>query len=483
MIGKLLTPAFWAKVGSVSIRSKILGIVAICILTSALALVWYTFRDVSVAMKNELQQRGIAIGTSLAAQSRDLILTNNQFNLYTLVTETRDANADLSYIFVLDTGGNILVHTFGEGFPVELLEINILKPDERNQVQVLETENDTIHDIAVPVLGGAAGIVRVGMSEATINAVIINHIRNITIWVASVLTMGLALAYGLAYILTEPISQLVAAAKAVGRGDFRWKSPLWAKDEIGSLGAAFDEMSEELKQKEEMRGRLLGKVISAQEEERKRIARELHDETGQALTSLMVGLKFIEDSSTNTQAKKQTSQLRALASQTLDEVHRLATELRPSLLDDLGLPAAIQRYTREYAAKMNIDVDSYISGLDERRLPSEIEVSVYRIIQEALTNIAKYAKASQVSVVLRQRDSSLVAIIEDNGKGFDIDGIMSSKGNKRLGLFGMYERASLIGGNLTIESQPGNGTSVFLEVPLKNSVEASYEQNKAAYSR
>jgi signal transduction histidine kinase len=132
---------------------------------------------------------------------------------------------------------------------------------------------------------------------------------------------------------------------------------------------------------------------------------------------------------------------------------------------------------------MNIDVDSYISGLDERRLPSEIEVSVYRIIQEALTNIAKYAKASQVSVVLRQRDSSLVAIIEDNGKGFDIDRIMSSKGNKRLGLFGMYERASLIGGNLTIESQPGNGTSVFLEVPLKNSVEASYEQNKAAYSR
>jgi len=483
MVGQLFTPAFWARVGSVSIRAKILGIVAVCILTSALALVWYTFRDVSVAMKNELQQRGIAIGTSLAAQSRDLILTNNQFNLYALVTETRDANADLSYIFVLDAGGNILVHTFGEGFPIELLGINTLKPDERNQVQVLQTESGTIHDIAVPVLGGTAGIVRVGMSEATINAVIFNHIRNISIWVVSVLAVGLALAYGLAYILTEPISQLVVAAKAVGRGNFRWTSPLWAKDEIGSLGAAFDEMSEELKQKEEMRGRLLGKVISAQEEERKRIARELHDETGQALTSLMVGLKFIEDSSTNTHAKKQTSQLRALASQTLDEVHRLATELRPSLLDDLGLKAAIQRYTKEYAAKMNIDVDSYISGLDERRLPSEIEVSVYRIIQEALTNIAKYAKASQVSVVLRQRDSSLVAIIEDNGKGFDIDRVMSSKGKKRLGLFGMYERASLIGGNLTIESQPGNGTSVFLEVPLKIAEEVSDEQNKATYSR
>ncbi len=350
-------------------------------------------------------------------------------------------------------------------------------------MQVLQTENDTIHDIAIPVLSGTAGIVRVGMSEATINATILNHIRNITIWVVSVLTMGLALAYVLAYVLTEPISQLVVAAKAVGRGDFRWKSPMWAKDEIGSLGAAFDDMSEELKQKEEMRCRLLAKVISAQEEERKRIARELHDETGQALTSLMVGLKFIEDLNTDTQAKEKIAQLRALASQTLDEVHRLATELRPSLLDDLGLHAAIQKYTKEYAAKMNIDVDSYISGLSEQRLPSEIEVSVYRIIQEALTNIAKYAGASQVSVVLRQRDSSLVAIIEDNGSGFDVNRVMSAKWENRLGLFGMYERASLIGGNLTIESQPGNGTSVFLEVPLKIPEGVSDEQNKTAYSR
>jgi signal transduction histidine kinase len=132
---------------------------------------------------------------------------------------------------------------------------------------------------------------------------------------------------------------------------------------------------------------------------------------------------------------------------------------------------------------MNIDVDSYISGLGEQRLPSEIEVSVYRIIQEALTNIAKYAGASQVSVVLRQRDSSLVAIIEDNGSGFDVNRVMSAKWENRLGLFGMYERASLIGGNLTIESQPGNGTSVFLEVPLKIPEGVSDEQNKTAYSR
>ena len=154
-------------------------------------------------------------------------------------------------------------------------------------------------------------------------------------------------------------------------------------------------------------------------------------------------------------------------------MHHLATELRPSLLDDLGLDAAIQRYTKEYSAKMKINVDLHVSGLSGQRLPSEVEVAVYRIIQEALTNIAKYAEASNVSVVLRYRDSLLMAIIEDDGKGFDVNSVMASEAESRLGLFGMYERASLIGGKLTIESQPAAGTTVFLKIPLKLSKEMS----------
>ena len=467
MEGKLLWSAFWSIAGAVSIRTKIMGIVAVCILTSALALVWYTFRDVSATLRDELQQRGVAIGTSLAVQSRDLILTDNQFMLYTLVRDTLDADKDLIYAFVTDAAGNILVHTFDEGFPTDLLGANEPKPGETYRVQVLQTEIGTIQDVAIPVLSGKAGIVRIGISEATINAAVARHIRNILLWVALILVLGLSVAYGLASILTEPVSRLVKAARAVGRGDFTWQTPVWAKDEIGSLGAAFDEMSEELKHKEEMRMQLLAKVISAQEEERKRIARELHDETSQALTSLMVGLKVIEDSAGADGVRGKTAELRALTAQTLENVHQLAKDLRPSVLDDLGLVTAIQRYTREYSAKMNINVDSHVSGVSGQRLSSEIEVAIYRIIQEALTNIAKYAEAKNVSVVLTYRDSSLVATIEDDGKGFDVDSVMSSSGKKRLGLFGMYERASLIGGSLTIESQPGSGTTVFLEVPLK----------------
>ncbi len=127
---------------------------------------------------------------------------------------------------------------------------------------------------------------------------------------------------------------------------------------------------------------------------------------------------------------------------------------------------------------MNINVDYHVSGLSGQRLPAEIEVAVYRIIQEALTNIAKHAEAKNVSVVSGYRDSTLVVVVEDDGKGFDVDRVMASADKKKLGLFGMRERASLIGGKIAIESQPGAGATIFLEVPLKLPQEVSDGQDK-----
>lgn len=470
-----LWSVFWSRAGAVSIRVKVMGIVAVSILISALALVWYTDRDVSVALRNELERRGVAIGTSLVAQSRDLILTDNQFALYALIKSAVAADKDLVYAFVLDGRGNVLVHSFAEWFPTDLLDKNQLEPGQPYRVQILRTDRGTIQDVAIPVLGGQAGVVRLGVAETSINNVLAGYVRATLLWVVLILVLGLTLAYGLASILTEPVSRLAAAARAIGEGNFRWRTPIWAKDEIGALGRAFNEMSEQLRHKEQMRLQLLAKVISAQEEERKRIARELHDETGQALTSLIVGLKTIEDATNTPQVNRKTTELRAVAAQTLDEVRLLAAGLRPSLLDDLGLGAAVQKYIKEYATKMKINVDFHISGLDGRRLPSEIEVAVYRIIQEALTNIARHARANEASVVLEYRDSSLIVVIEDDGQGFDVNAVAPSTDGKGLGLFGMYERASLIGGKMTIESQPARGTTVFLEVPLTLSREVANE--------
>ncbi len=224
---------------------------------------------------------------------------------------------------------------------------------------------------------------------------------------------------------------------------------------------------EELKEKEALRGQLLEKVIRAQEEERQRIARELHDETSQALTSFMVGLKVLEGAENIAEARQRATELRRIAAGVLENVRSLALELRPSVLDDMGLIPALERYTHDYSRKFGIAVDFHTVGFDGMRLRPQVETALYRIVQEALTNVARHAQAETVSVLLERKANRLVVIVEDDGKGFDVERLLrSGSPEEKLGLFGMRERASLIGGELTIESSPGAGTTVFVEVPL-----------------
>lgn len=223
----------------------------------------------------------------------------------------------------------------------------------------------------------------------------------------------------------------------------------------------------ELKQKEELRLKLLEKVINAQEDERKRIARELHDETSQSLTSLLLGLSILSDKKTESERNEQIRQLRGLVQETLQAVHELAWQLRPSVLDKYGLSKALERYLDDYREKYSIDVDLCILGLEGQRLQSEIEISVYRMIQEALTNVARYAKASNVSVIVNRKPGMLSVIIEDDGIGFDAERVLARDPSKyNLGIRGMQERAVLLNGALKIESGEGTGTTVFVHLPL-----------------
>jgi signal transduction histidine kinase len=225
---------------------------------------------------------------------------------------------------------------------------------------------------------------------------------------------------------------------------------------------------DELRRHDEARTRLLEQIITAQEEERRRIARELHDETGQSLTSLTLGLASITQSYEVGDIHRKAVELRALAGRTLDEVHNLSRGLRPSILDDLGLVPALERHLQEYQSR-GLRVDLHALGL-EGRLPGPVEIAVYRIVQEALTNIVKHAAASAVSVLLERRDGAVRIIVEDDGRGFELHRVLASgDADRGLGLHGMHERAVLLGGSLTVESAPGRGTTVFASIPLAGS--------------
>jgi signal transduction histidine kinase len=204
----------------------------------------------------------------------------------------------------------------------------------------------------------------------------------------------------------------------------------------------------------------LRRIVDAQELERRRLARELHDETGQALSSILLGLKALDDK-VEGDAKTVVADVRELVVATLQDVRQLAVDLRPKVLDDFGLVAALERLTETFGAQTGISV-RFESGLGEERLPLEVETALYRIVQESLTNIVKHALAENVSIVLARKPGAVVAVIEDDGKGFDPDDVRDGG----FGVQGMRERVGLLDGRLQIESSEESGTTLVAEVPL-----------------
>ncbi len=204
----------------------------------------------------------------------------------------------------------------------------------------------------------------------------------------------------------------------------------------------------------------LRRVVEAQELERRRLARELHDEIGQDLTSLLLGLRTLEDARGQEEARQSAAVLRDLVVTALQDVRRLAVELRPKALDDFGLVPALERLATTFSEQTGMTVELE-DQLGERRLDPEVETALYRIVQEALTNTVKHAQAPNVSILLTWRDGRAVAVIEDDGRGFD-----RKAETEGLGLLGMRERLALLDGNLVIETSRGGGTTLVAEVPV-----------------
>ncbi len=457
----------WRIAGSVSVRVKIMGIVLGLVFLLGLGVTYQVRQVMTRALIHQLEERGISLTRDLAGRSTDLVLTNNLFALHELLRDTVENNSDVRYAFLLDAQGQVLVHSFAGGFPADLLTANPVAPQERYRLEILDTEEGLIWDFAVPIFGGQAGVARVGLTDHHLRRMVANVARGLLAATGLVSLLGVLTAYLLTRVLTRPIFELVAATQAVARGDFSRRVTPWANDEIGQLSAAFNAMTADLAHKEALRQELLEKLIRAQEKERQRIAWELHDETGQVLTSLKFGLRSLEQSPNPAEARAQLQALRDLVSQIQQSLHDLAVELHPPALDELGLVAALRRYTTQYAHHTGLAVDFQTVGVNEERFSPQIEITVYRLVQEALNNVARHARAQHVSIMLERQRGQLIVIVDDDGQGFDVQMLLErGTARERLGIHSMQERVALLGGVFTIESQPGHGTTVFARLPL-----------------
>jgi signal transduction histidine kinase len=239
---------------------------------------------------------------------------------------------------------------------------------------------------------------------------------------------------------------------------------------ITNLSEQKRKQAEEIKQAEAMHRLILERTLSAQEEERRRIARELHDESGQLLTALLVGLRSLEDVRKIAEVRVQGRRLREIAGKAIDEVGRLARGLHPTVLDDHGLGVALSRYVNEYARSHNIAVDLALDEKESSSLPSGVQIALYRILQEALTNVARHAGAKKVSIRFARLAKALEVAVIDDGCGFDAKAVAVS--SHRLGIQSMRERAALFGGTIRFIPQR-KGTKMLVHVPLANHAASS----------
>ena len=282
----------------------------------------------------------------------------------------------------------------------------------------------------------------------------------------STLVIGIALNQ----LVIKKLQHFVEAASLFGRGEFKGMINFKSDDEIKMLAESFNRMAKTLMEKMKLERKYLSQIIDAQENERRRISRELHDEFGQALYAIKFNLEMIDKDLPHTTSvvRGRLEEAKSLSSQTLTTMRQLSLDLRPTMLDDLGLIPTLRWYIQNFSNRLNICSNFETIGLEEK-LPPQIETAFYRIVQEALNNIAKHAQADRVEVSLMKRDSRIHASIRDNGKGFDLDKVLHPESPERgFGLAGIQERVSLLGGQMDIQSRPGFGTLIHVEIPYQS---------------
>lgn len=459
---------------SVYYRLLAMALFIIALLSFAIGIIVWNFLDDIVSQ--QLQKRGVEIAANVALAGGNYVLMEDIYNLYELAAQTSASREDVRYILIIDSNQRLLAHTFQGGIPKGLLDDKLDFSEQR--ISIFNSNEGVIHDIVVPIENGAVGYVRVGMTEEYTRNSINQHIRDVLLTVLVICILAVFLSSRISALITKPIRNLAEVAESITRGNLEIRANIRDRGEVGKLATAFNEMAAslikasvdkeellgELRAREQMRDTLITKLMTAQEDERKRISRELHDETSQALTSLMLTMRVLAEDAPNQEQKDALLLGRDVAANILREVRDLAIELRPPALDDLGLVAAIERYSEKFAIRHGLDIDLNTSG-QQTFVDDQIAVAFYRIVQESLNNVVKHSGATTVTIHITFQPDQITVTIADNGRGISEADLIRAQQENRLGLYGMRERVELLQGRLDIKQSDHGGTELYIAIP------------------
>jgi signal transduction histidine kinase len=448
---------------------KIIGISLLAATIFGSATLFYTTNALSRHLYSQLDRRARASAAWVAYAVEEPLLVGDWLAVRERVTRALALAPDVRYVVVRNVSGKPVAHTFPSAPPPGLEALAPWSPPGECVVRVLRTPDGLVMDACYPVVKGRAGSVEIGLGDHEITRDIAALSRSQLAALALSVTVGMGLGLLLTNLLLRPVQHLVRAARRIERGHFDARSRVSSADEIGQLAVAFNQMAAALaayrqavQEKERLRQLLLDRVVQAQEEERKTLSRELHDQFGQSLAALKLAIGA--GASAGQLPPALHDDLLARIRQLSDEAHRLAWGMRPAILDDYGLDKALARYIQELCRTSGLQIDyQYSAPPDLGRLPSRIEVTAYRVVQEALTNVLRHAQATHASVVVLRERHRITLLVEDNGKGLDLT---QNTSDLSLGMAGMRERAALLGGDCDVESRPGEGATIRVHIPL-----------------
>lgn len=469
------------RLRKLGIYYKINGIIISMLILLSLIIGFIMMETTSKLLDQQIEKRGAEMATYVASLSSNDILLDDNYALFDRINRSKNNTEDVRYILITDSSSRILAHTFPDNLPKGLpVKLSSHPTDEDGyQTMKFNSNEGPIREVIVPIENGAVGYVRIGMSEKSTQQLLYLKLHEFFITTLLVCLLAAMGSTYLAYLIIHPMRSLTKAAQQIQQGNFYVQTEIKTEDEVGRLAGVFNEMItslqekefennrllQELRAKEDIRTVLLNKLFTIQEEERKRISRELHDETSQSLASLLAYMKVLLSKLTDDKQKQLLLDARDVAINVLGGLRKMAVELRPPVLDDLGIVAAMAKYITNFSNQQHLAV-SFSPPADKLVINNQIALTLYRILQESLTNISKHACATQVNITLEQDKGNITLLIYDNGLGIRSGALEAARQKNRLGIYGMKERVELLAGTFTFHSISGQGTTITVIIPI-----------------